>query len=337
MAPILPKRKGVRNFRMPFFVSGGGAVLSSLCRAVAFRRTARQRAAGSGRCRAACFFAGWGRAVVSVTCASPEFVGRPRRRELRDRPNAFLRGAGAGDGKSAVARERSGSGGSEVASRPAAPYVRLPPVHRSAARALSRWAWAFRGRCPADFGFGPARRSAYVAHGSVLSFGDSGGPNAGRSGRDDRRKKVVRRNGRPIVSIGFGRLLCGRLRAVWFHTDPARFAAPPFFGTKREGWLPGVFPVSLRFRCTEPVERWSGVCRGAGNADRRMGPKSCVGPTVGRQSKADTGEPYRSVPGRDSDGLSGGEGEDSAGNPEAAGVGIAFRGMPFPLPEFAMG
>lgn len=40
----------------------------------------------------------------------------------------------------------------------------------------------------------------------------------------------------------------------------------------------GRFPVFLRFRCTEPVERWSGVCRGAGNADRRMGPKSCVGP-----------------------------------------------------------
>ena len=67
-------------------------------------------------------------AVVSVSCASAEFVGRPRRQELRDRPNAFLRGAGAGDGKSAVARERSGNGGSEVASRPAAPYVRLPPV-----------------------------------------------------------------------------------------------------------------------------------------------------------------------------------------------------------------
>ena len=90
--------------------------------------------------------------------------------------------------------------------------------------------------------------------------------------------KAVRRNGRPIVSIGFGGLLCGTLRAVWFHTDPARFAAPPFFGTKREERLPGVFPVSLRFRCTEPVERWSGVCRGAGNADRRMGSKSCVGP-----------------------------------------------------------
>lgn len=149
--------------------------------------------------------------------------------------------------------------------------------------------------------------------------------------------KAVRRNGRPIVSIGFGGLLCGRLRAVWFHTDPARFAAPPFFGTKREERLPGVFPVSLRFRCTEPVGRWSGVCRGAGNAERRMGPKSCVGPTVGRQSKADTGGSYRSVPGRDSDGLSGREGEDPAGNPEAAGVGIAFRGMPFPLPEFAMG
>lgn len=273
-----------------------------------------------------------------MTCASPEFVGRPRRRELRDRPNAFLRGAGAGDGKSAVARERSGNGGSEVASRPAAPYVRLPPVRRSAARALSRGAWVLRGRCPAGFGFGPARRSAYVAHGSVLSFGGSDGPNAGRSERDDRRKEKpfeetgVRSSRSVSVGCFAGRFeLCGSIRT--------RLGSR----LRRFSGRSGKNGCRAFFRCLCAFGARNLSNGGAGYAVVRemridgWARNLASGPSVGDTSKADTEEPYRSVPGRDSDGLSGREGEYPTGNPEAAGVGIAFRGMPFPLPEFAMG